>query len=234
MTENNFNVEEYKAKKRAELDNAYGMLKEETEAIVFDKAELMKYLDVQARFNMYSVSNALLIAKQDPEAMQLKTFDDWKSRNVMINKGEKGVCIIEPTEFTKADGGQNLHRAPAEAALVFAQRLAGDEGIEMAEMQIAPVAADIVACRVQRILLGVAAENGVIGSADSNGLVGALDAGFGRDFDIHLKFMFLVVLRGDFIADVGDRTGGKRQVVQQNRRGEDQLHGKQIVFKRID
>ena len=40
MTENNFNVEEYKAKKRAELDNAYGMLKEETEAIVFDKAEL--------------------------------------------------------------------------------------------------------------------------------------------------------------------------------------------------
>ena len=37
MTENNFNVEEYKAKKRAELDNAYGMLKEETEAIVFDK-----------------------------------------------------------------------------------------------------------------------------------------------------------------------------------------------------
>lgn len=106
MTENNFNVEEYKAKKRAELDNAYGMLKEETEAIVFDKAELMKYLDVQARFNMYSVSNALLIAKQDPEAMQLKTFDDWKNRNVMINKGEKGVCIIEPTEFTKADGSK--------------------------------------------------------------------------------------------------------------------------------
>jgi len=106
MTENNFNVEEYKAKKRAELDNAYGMLKEETEAIVFDKAELMKYLDVQARFNMYSVSNALLIAKQNPEAMQLKTFDDWKSKNVMINKGEKGISIIEPTEFAKSDGSK--------------------------------------------------------------------------------------------------------------------------------
>lgn len=104
MTEKDFNVEEYKAKKRAELDNAYEMLKEETEAVVFDKAELMKYLDTQAKFNMYSVSNALLIAKQNPEAMQLKTFDDWKSKNVMINKGEKGISIIEPTEFAKSDG----------------------------------------------------------------------------------------------------------------------------------
>lgn len=106
MTEKDFNVEEYKAKKRAELDNAYEMLKEETEAVVFDKAELMKYLDTQAKFNMYSVSNALLIAKQNPEAMQLKTFDDWKSKNVMINKGEKGISIIEPTEFAKSDGSK--------------------------------------------------------------------------------------------------------------------------------
>ena len=104
MTEKDFNVEEYKAKKRAELDKAYEMLKEETEAIVFDKGELMKYLDTQAKFNMYSVSNALLIAKQNPEARQLKTFDDWKSKNVMINKGEKGISIIEPTEFAKSDG----------------------------------------------------------------------------------------------------------------------------------
>lgn len=106
MTEKEFNVEEYKAKKRAELDNAYEMLKEETEAIVFDKTELMKYLDTQAKFNMYSVSNALLIAKQNPKAMQLKTFDDWKSKNVMINKGEKGISIIEPTEFAKSDGSK--------------------------------------------------------------------------------------------------------------------------------
>lgn len=106
MIEKEFNVEEYKAKKRAELDNAYEMLKEETEAIVFDKTEFMKYLDTQAKFNMYSVSNALLIVKQNPEAMQLKTFDDWKSKNVMINKGEKGISIIEPTEFAKSDGSK--------------------------------------------------------------------------------------------------------------------------------
>ena len=71
MTEMNYNPEEYKAKKRAELDKAYEMLKEETEAIVFDKGELIKYLDTQAKFNMYSVSNAILIAKQNPDAMQL-------------------------------------------------------------------------------------------------------------------------------------------------------------------
>lgn len=106
MTEMNYNPEEYKAKKRAELDKAYEMLKEETEAIVFDKGELMKYLDAQAKFNMYSVSNAILIAKQNPDAMQLKTFNDWKAKNVMINKGEKGISIIEPTEFEKSDGSK--------------------------------------------------------------------------------------------------------------------------------
>lgn len=106
MSQMNYNVEEYKAKKKAELDKVYEMLKEETGAIVFDKSEFMKYLDTQAKFNMYSVSNALLIAKQNPNAMQLKTFDDWKSRNVTINKGEKGISIIEPTEFTKSDGSK--------------------------------------------------------------------------------------------------------------------------------
>ena len=106
MTEMNYNPEEYKAKKRAELDKAYEMLKEETEAIVFDKGELMKYLDTQAKFNMYSVSNAILIAKQNPDAMQLKTFNDWKAKNVMINKGAKGISIIEPTEFEKSDGSK--------------------------------------------------------------------------------------------------------------------------------
>ena len=44
--------------------------------------------------------------KQNPDAMQLKTFNDWKAKNVMINKGAKGISIIEPTEFEKSDGSK--------------------------------------------------------------------------------------------------------------------------------
>jgi len=105
MTNNaEFNVEDYKAKKKAEVDHALEMLKEETESIIFDKGQFTAYLDTQARFNMYSVANAILITKQKPDAVQLKTFDDWKEKNLQIKKGEKSIKIIEPREYEKKNG----------------------------------------------------------------------------------------------------------------------------------
>ena len=40
------------------------------------------YLDVQARFDRYSVSNAILIAAQKPDATKLADFDTWKASGV--------------------------------------------------------------------------------------------------------------------------------------------------------
>ena len=64
--------------------------------------------------------------------------------------------------------GKNFYLASAESALIFAERLAGNERVGVAEMQISPVATKVISRCIQRILLDVAAVNGIIGSADCN------------------------------------------------------------------
>ncbi|MEE1048494.1 MAG: LtrC-like protein, partial [Clostridia bacterium] len=56
----------------------------------------------------YSAANALLIYKQCPEATQLKDFDGWRDDNVRIKKGAKSISILEPVDFTRADGTQGV------------------------------------------------------------------------------------------------------------------------------
>ena len=104
--ENTFDKEAYKAKKKEELDQAYDYLNEATNDIKGSVDSYVKYLDVQSHFDRYSVSNALLVFKQSPDAVQLKTFDGWKEQNVNINKGEKGISLIEPRKFTGKDGNE--------------------------------------------------------------------------------------------------------------------------------
>lgn len=71
-----FDKEAWAAKKQAERDQVYGLI----DAYVHDMSNLGKltydhafqtYLDVQARFDRYSVSNAVLIAAQYQEATRL-------------------------------------------------------------------------------------------------------------------------------------------------------------------
>ena len=58
-----------------------------------------------ARFDRYSVNNALLIAAQNPHATRLADFGTWKKEGVSIKKGEKSLLLLEPgKEYTKADG----------------------------------------------------------------------------------------------------------------------------------
>lgn len=65
----------------------------------------MAYLDVQSRFDRYSVSNALLVAYQNPEATRLCDAKTWQKNHVFINKGETGIIILEPgKEYTREDG----------------------------------------------------------------------------------------------------------------------------------
>ena len=66
---------------------------------------LQAFLDVVARFDRYSVNNALLILEQMPEATRLKTFEEWKAAGVSVNRGETAVSLLEPgKEYTKENG----------------------------------------------------------------------------------------------------------------------------------
>ena len=83
---------------------AYEMLETATEELN-NPDTVMAYLDIQSKFDRYSVSNALLVAYQNPEATRLCDSKTWQKNHVFINKGETGIIILEPgKEYTRDDG----------------------------------------------------------------------------------------------------------------------------------
>ena len=96
--------------------------KQQERKALFDKIEVtvqemqssgetfQNYLDVQSRFDRYSVSNAVLITAQLPEATQLRTFDDWKEAGMFVAKGAEAISILEPgKEYQKEDGSTGVN-----------------------------------------------------------------------------------------------------------------------------
>ena len=100
-----FSRENYRKMKHAELSDLYSILNDETKKIASDQEAFRTYLDVQAHFDRYSVSNAILIAAQFPKALQLKTFDEWQKTETRIRKGERSIKILEPHEY-RTNGGE--------------------------------------------------------------------------------------------------------------------------------
>lgn len=96
--------EEWGEMKRQEREQVYDLANTTALEIVSDPAKFQAYLDTQSRMNRYSAANGLLIYAQKPEATQLKSFGDWGQQNVRVKKGEKHLAILEPNEYTKADG----------------------------------------------------------------------------------------------------------------------------------
>ncbi len=100
-----FDMDEYKARKQQERSDVYALLDSTADEIKGSGELLQTYLDVQARFDRYSVNNALLITAQMPEATKLADFDTWKDAGVKIQRGETAISILEPgREYEKDDG----------------------------------------------------------------------------------------------------------------------------------
>ena len=102
--EKDINREKFKEKKRAELEALYDAVNEETLLIAEDPEKFSAYLRIQARFNRYTVTNAILLLHQFPDAQKLKTFEGWKRDGASVKRGEKCISILEPYSYTKADG----------------------------------------------------------------------------------------------------------------------------------
>lgn len=102
--ENDFDREKFKEKKRAELEALYDAVNEETLMIAEDPEKFSAYLRVQARFDRYTVTNAIFLLHQFPDAQKLKTFEGWKRDGASVGRGEKSISILEPYSYTKADG----------------------------------------------------------------------------------------------------------------------------------
>lgn len=100
--------EEYAKAKQEEKEAVYNLIDTAISDIVNNPAEFQKYLDTQARMDRYSAANALLIYKQCPEATQLKDFNGWHDDNIRVKKGAKSISILEPVDYTKADGSTGI------------------------------------------------------------------------------------------------------------------------------
>lgn len=92
-------------KKQQERQEVYDLMDKTADEVKTDINKYKQYLDVQGRFDKYSVGNALVITANLPTATQLKEFDDWKETGAFIKKGENGIKILEPGDsYTRADG----------------------------------------------------------------------------------------------------------------------------------
>jgi len=105
QTYRHYDKDEWMEKKKQERSDAFAMLDEASNEMMNDPEKFRDYLNVQSHFDRYSVSNAILIAHQKPDATRIADFDSWKDDDISINKGEKSFTILEPgKEFTREDG----------------------------------------------------------------------------------------------------------------------------------
>lgn len=101
-----FDKDAWVAKKQAEREGVYAMIDNYVHDMGVDGGVFQGYLDVQARFDLYSVSNAILIAAQCPEATKLADFDTWKASGVYVKRGQDAISILEPgKEYTREEDG---------------------------------------------------------------------------------------------------------------------------------
>ena len=98
-----FDKEAWSQRKQEQRKTVYAMIDETAGAVSRDGGIFQKYLDVQSRFDHYSVSNALLILAQKPEATRIADFDTWKDQGSYIRKKESGFYILEPGEEYQRD-----------------------------------------------------------------------------------------------------------------------------------
>lgn len=100
-----YDKDAYKERKQAERDEAYRLADITAERAASSGEAYAKYLNVQARYNRYSVNNALLIAAQMPDATKLATFEEWQENKVQIRAGAKAITLLEPgKEYQRGDG----------------------------------------------------------------------------------------------------------------------------------
>ena len=126
-TERPFNKEEWAAQKKAQREEAYALVDATCSEMMTDGRAFQQYLDVQGRFDRYSVNNAILVAAQMPEATQLKDYNTWKQSRVYVDKDADKITILEPGKEYKRDDGSKAVGYNAKVVYDISQTTARDE-----------------------------------------------------------------------------------------------------------
>lgn len=66
----------------------------------FTSEKYIQYLKFACKFHKYSMNNIFSILIQYPKATQVASFQTWKELKRYVKKGEKGIKILVPVEYT--------------------------------------------------------------------------------------------------------------------------------------
>lgn len=108
-----FDKNEWKLKKQKERQEIFELLDKTLDGIQNNVQQFQTYLDVQSHFDKYTVSNAILIMAQKPNAIKIKDYEAWKKEGAYLLKNEKSFVILEPSDtYKKNDGRQTTYFNP--------------------------------------------------------------------------------------------------------------------------
>ena len=85
-------------------NQCYAMIDDACLNAVSSIESLRQFLNVQSRFDKYSLNNALLIFEQKPDAVKLKELAAWNKEDISVKKGAKSIMILEPSPYKGTDG----------------------------------------------------------------------------------------------------------------------------------
>ena len=95
MYEQKLSIEEWRAKKKAERNDAIAAQKKALQEVVQDGQRLADYLYGRGRLGSYITSgNAALVLQALPQARAVLTARDWDKFGRRVNKGAKGIPQI--------------------------------------------------------------------------------------------------------------------------------------------
>ena len=104
-----FDKDTWLKQKQKDRNDAFASIDSEVKKFA-DIDKFNTYLNVQSRFDKYSVGNAVLIAASKPDAEKLADAKTWQKNGVYIKKGERGITILEPgEEFKREDGSTGVN-----------------------------------------------------------------------------------------------------------------------------
>ena len=91
-----FDKAQWAAQKQEQRKEAYELIDSTCAEMMTNGDSFRQYLDVQSRFDRYSVANAILVSAQKPDAVQLKDYSTWKQNRIYVNKDAHKIVILEP------------------------------------------------------------------------------------------------------------------------------------------
>lgn len=103
--------ESWQEEQRRYRDCCYQRIEKALGKVATSSKALMDYLDMQARFNLYSPRNVLLIQSVCPRATQLADAPTWKAQGIRV-KGyayRQPILVLEPGRQYERDDGSIGH-----------------------------------------------------------------------------------------------------------------------------